>query len=150
MPHKDPETRRAYLRAYKRRNAARMKQAVADSDRARHANNRAAKYGAPGRITLEQVRAILADRTCAYCGSREKVGIDHVIGLHAGGANEPANIVACCRACNASKWRADRPGRWSRLADRCSSCGTDERPHICHGLCTRCYARIRSHARRTA
>jgi hypothetical protein len=30
-------------------------------------------------------------------------------------------------------------GVWSLYGDRCSNCGTSERPHKAYGLCRRCY-----------
>lgn len=39
---------------------------------------------------------------CHYCGG-EGGEIDHVMPLALGGTNEAANLVACCRHCNASK-----------------------------------------------
>lgn len=139
MPHKDTATRRAYLREYKRRNKEHLKPLNADSDRARNANRRAARYGAPGRVTIEDVRSALAAGACAYCGSTRLLGIDHVVPLHLGGSNDRANLVPCCRACNSSKYRQDRPGRWSRQHDCCQGCGTTERRHSARGLCGRCY-----------
>lgn len=139
MPHKDTSARRAYHRQYKRLNKERLKPMNADSDRARHANQRAAKYGAPGRVTIEDVRAVMAAGVCHYCGGDTLLGIDHVIPLHEGGPNERANLVCCCRPCNASKWRADRPGRWSREHDACIECRSTDRAHVAQGYCSRCY-----------
>lgn len=139
MPHKDILDRRAYFREYKRLNRGRRRQMTADSDRARHANDRARAYGAPGRITIADVRAVLAVGACFYCGATDGLGIDHVVPLHKRGPNVRENIVACCHPCNASKHRADRPRRWSWKHDACIQCKTSERPHLALGLCVRCY-----------
>lgn len=140
MPHKDTAVRRAYLREYKRQNKERLKPLNADSDRARNANRRALTYGVSGRLSIEDVRAVLAVGRCHYCGATERLGLDHVIPMHAGGANERANLVACCHACNISKWRLDRPGRWSRDGHECcKGCGTSSRKHVARGYCNRCY-----------
>jgi len=40
---------------------------------------------------------------CAYCGSQDKLGADHVLPLSRGGTNDEANLVACCESCNKSK-----------------------------------------------
>jgi hypothetical protein len=138
MPHKDIEVRRAYHREYRRRNSAIRAAQRPDEDRARHANQRAAKYGAPGRISTSDVRQILSKGRCHYCGSTECLGIDHVIPLYAKGPNEPRNIVPCCHSCNASKHRRDRPGHWSHEHDACVICGTTERKHSSKGRCVSC------------
>ena len=35
-------------------------------------------------------------------------------------------------------------GKWSKLFDSCQSCGTNQKRHLSHGLCTTCYQRQRS------
>ena len=143
MPHKDTETRRRYYREYKRLNKERRREMNADGDRKRHANRRAAAYGSPGILTLADVRAVMRERRCFYCGTDNPpdLGIDHIIPLHAGGPNTRENLVPCCNPCNASKWRSDAPRRWSRLYDECQGCGTTERRHCSKGLCNACYLR---------
>ena len=139
MPYKDPEKYKEYQRAYRRANAEQRAAERPDYDRSRHANQRAAAYGVQGRITVHDVRAVLAAGKCFYCGSTERLGIDHVKPLNEGGANEVSNLVACCHGCNSSKRRGDRPGRWSLLHDACIRCGTTERRHIARGMCSPCY-----------
>lgn len=143
MPHKDTEARRSSSREYKRRNKDRRAVMNADGDRKRHANRRAARYGAPGILTLEDVRYALRERRCFSCGAEnpEWLGIDHGVPLSAGGPNTRENIVACCHSCTASKWRADLPWRWSQRYDACQECGTVERQHTAQGLCQRCWYR---------
>jgi hypothetical protein len=102
------------------------------------ANKRARQYGAPGELTLAEVETIMAAGCCFYCGSSKKLGLDHVIPLHAGGPNRPENIVCACHSCNQSKGRADRPGRWSQLYEACQGCGTTATSHAGRGLCRRC------------
>jgi 5-methylcytosine-specific restriction endonuclease McrA len=53
-------------------------------------------------------RAIISGDPCAYCGrTRETwkptVGVDHIIPVSAGGANDVLNLTACCSLCNSSK-----------------------------------------------
>lgn len=144
MPHKDPTARNEYSRGWKRRNRARLAPRQKAVDAARHANERAARYGSPGRITADQAAAVLARGMCHYCGAPQSLGIDHVKPLAQGGPNTAANLVPACHSCNASKWRQDRPGRWSRQHDQCVSCGTSDVQHWCHGRCKRCYSRERS------
>lgn len=50
-------------------------------------------------------RTILArDRwTCQYCGSEERLTIDHVVPRSKGGEHTWTNVVACCSPCNHQK-----------------------------------------------
>jgi 5-methylcytosine-specific restriction endonuclease McrA len=143
MPYADSTVRAAYLRAWKRRNRGRYKAEAKIYDATKHANERARMYGVTGTLTQEDVRAALAAGRCSYCGTSERLGIDHIEPLHAGGPNTPSNIVAACVPCNVSKWRQDRPGRWARHHERCVDCQTIDRRHLAKGRCTRCYARER-------
>lgn len=43
------------------------------------------------------------DHQCAYCGSKEKLGHDHVFPVSKYGENTSKNIVPACRRCNSSK-----------------------------------------------
>lgn len=122
MPYKDRATRLAYAKSYRDGHSEQRARERPTSDRARHANQRAKRYGVSGRITSRDVRTVLtADARCFYCqrtreelpeiwGQRE-LGIDHRIPLHAGGPNTLANLVPCCHPCNASKFRGDKPYR---------------------------------------
>ena len=132
MPYASAEDRRAYTAAA-------------------HANARAEEYGAPGRITMSEARAIYAAERCYYCGAtrpRPYWAIDHVVPLHAGGVNRPENIRLTCHRCNASKGRADKPGRWSQRYRACRRCRTTTRAHAGRGLCSRCRAAV-SRARKS-
>ncbi len=40
---------------------------------------------------------------CVYCGSTEKLTIDHIVPLAKGGAHIEENLVIACRSCNGSK-----------------------------------------------
>ena len=110
MPYRDPARAQTYNREYKRANRWRYRARQKSFDAARHANERAAKYGRPGVLTPEDVEAVLAAEECRYCGTTEDLGIDHVVGLHdPAGTNYPENIVACCHSCNAKKRRRAAP-----------------------------------------
>ena len=130
-----PDVKREYMRQYRLDHPDLM----VNYARRSGANKRARQYGAPGELTLAEVETILAAGRCFYCGSTKKLGLDHVIPLHAGGPNRPENIVCACHFCNQSKGRADRPGRWSQLYDACQRCGTSERRHWVQGMCRRCH-----------
>lgn len=143
MPYKDAETRRLHSREYGRRyrQSAAGKQAIANSDRARNANRRAASFGVYDRITTADVRKVMAADKCFYCNGRDKLGLDHVVPLARGGPNELTNLVCCCLSCNISKRNGDRPGRWSWDHEVCAICGTTDRRHAARGYCTLCYRR---------
>ena len=42
-------------------------------------------------------------QACCYCGTTEKISIDHLIPLIKGGADYSDNLVWACRSCNSSK-----------------------------------------------
>ena len=43
------------------------------------------------------------DYCCAYCGSDDRMEIEHVRPISKGGAHDISNIVPACQKCNASK-----------------------------------------------
>ncbi len=44
---------------------------------------------------------------CAYCGSEEKLTIDHIIPQCKGGSDFLTNVVCCCHECNQLKSHTD-------------------------------------------
>ena len=46
-------------------------------------------------------------RGCAYCGSADRLSLDHLIPRCAGGADDADNLVLACRSCNSSKQGRD-------------------------------------------
>lgn len=83
---------------------------------AHRANATAKAYGAPGRLTAEDVLAVwTAQPTCIRCGSGR--GIDHRVGFADGGSNELGNLQNLCPSCNVAKSNADRAGRRRRAED---------------------------------
>lgn len=46
---------------------------------------------------------------CVYCGSTDRLTLDHVRPVNKGGGNEPANLATSCLSCNSA--RADRSYR---------------------------------------
>jgi hypothetical protein len=148
MPHKDPDAKRAYLREWKRRNAEKVSRWAKEDDARRHANKRAAIYGASGELTLDDVRAVFAAGRCHYCGCSDALmTIDHVIPLHAKGPNTPDYIVVACRTCNLKKRRGDHPDQWSQEHEACCDCRTTDHPYKSNGRCNPCYSRWRSNGR---
>jgi 5-methylcytosine-specific restriction endonuclease McrA len=59
----------------------------------------------PGmRQQLAVYRDVLAGDPCSYCGATGRdIADDHIDALGRGGADEPMNLTAACRSCNASK-----------------------------------------------
>lgn len=52
------------------------------------------------------VRQFVLDRDnhqCQSCGSRDRLEIDHIKSLAAGGSNDISNLQTLCRSCNARK-----------------------------------------------
>jgi len=45
----------------------------------------------------------MCDYTCTYCGSTEKLSLDHIIPLSKGGPHAQSNLTVACRSCNSSK-----------------------------------------------
>jgi hypothetical protein len=54
----------------------------------------------------ERLKMILP-QACNYCGSRDKLSIDHLIPKAKGGADKPENMVWACRSCNSAKRDTD-------------------------------------------
>jgi hypothetical protein len=50
---------------------------------------------------------MIAPQACYYCGSREKLSVDHLIPKIKGGADESDNLIWACRSCNSSKHGRD-------------------------------------------
>lgn len=66
---------------------------------------RAARYGSGTYLSYTEFTAIRKepDRECVYCGSREKLEIEHVRPLQHSGPNAHWNIVTACHSCNSRK-----------------------------------------------
>ena len=97
---------------------ARWQRENADRSRVNYARWRAKRAEvADSDLTFEQWMQVLArwGFRCAYCGTQDGLGIDHVIPLSAGGSNAQANVVPCCKPCNSKKgvgafaFRSDAP-----------------------------------------
>jgi 5-methylcytosine-specific restriction endonuclease McrA len=104
----DSETRRQHYLT--RREAALASQRKWNADNAHHrrahnANLRASKWGVVGTLTEADVKNAFeqAGGKCAYC-TQSADTIDHIVPMSRGGANVPANIVACCLSCNSKKY----------------------------------------------
>lgn len=74
----------------------------------------------------EWVREMENASQCIYCGSREKLTVDHMIPTSRGGPDHPDNAVMACASCNSSK--GDR-----RLYEFYGLGGRNEVPRIAEG-----------------
>lgn len=103
------------------------------------ANRKAARLGAPGRLTSVDLLLVLeaSDRgegyECAYCGigiSPMSASFDHVDPFDRQGRNERENLVACCMTCQRTKFTKspDELRQWVGLRVECPVCGTVFRP----------------------
>lgn len=144
MPYATAEARSAYQRLYRVRTADRRSARRRMDDIVRHANRRAEQFGAPGKITIQDVRDLLSPgAVCAYCGTEDDLGLDHIRPLARGGANCLDNLQVSCRTCNKRKWIKPSPQSWSIHGPQCVGCGTQDRKHVARGLCNACYRRGR-------
>ena len=99
------EAHREEIRAYRATHRARALVA------ANYANRAARRAGTSAVITAADVLAVWgAEPSCHYCGG-DGIGLDHVIPLSRGGANDPSNLARCCPACNTSK-KDQMPEEW--------------------------------------
>ena len=100
--------------------------------RTRFARKRAANRGALVPLDRQHLlnRFALFGNRCAYCGSGDRLTVDHVIPLKAGGLDEASNIAPACVRCNCSKNAAPvetwyrrqeffTEARWAQLQRRC-------------------------------
>ena len=56
------------------------------------------------KVPYSRKNVFIRDRhTCQYCGTHERLSIDHVVPSSKGGKTSFENCVACCVACNLKK-----------------------------------------------
>jgi 5-methylcytosine-specific restriction endonuclease McrA len=53
-------------------------------------------------VTVKEIIKMYAS-VCTYCGSSDKIEIDHIVPLSKGGRHSIGNLTPACRMCNASK-----------------------------------------------
>lgn len=64
------------------------------------------------------------NHACRYCGGvapDATITVDHVVPVALGGSDDPSNLVAACKDCNAGK--SSVPAGVHRSGDECSRCG---------------------------
>ena len=124
----NPESHREYSRQWRKDNP----EMHCEQSRRRRALSRSASQRAIIPLTLGQVRerfALFGDR-CAYCGFAERLTVDHVLPLTAGGLDEVDNIAPACVSCNSGKkdrqvevWYCRQPffteTRWRKIRRHC-------------------------------
>jgi 5-methylcytosine-specific restriction endonuclease McrA len=93
---KNPEMEKARKKRYRERN----REAVANREREKTYARRAKQKGSP---ELALLMGELVKQPCVYCGSTERITIDHVVPLSRGGKHEAENLAPACLPCNASK-----------------------------------------------
>jgi 5-methylcytosine-specific restriction endonuclease McrA len=120
-----PEAHRAENAAYYTRNAARLKQRIAQYHlanpavvRAKSQKHRALRLAAEGAFRPEDWKALVLAHAgrCAYCGTTGLLEPDHRIALSRGGSNHIENILPACHRCNARKHRMTEAEFRARLA----------------------------------
>lgn len=52
-------------------------------------------------------RRVLAAGGCAYCGSADRLEVDHILAWSKGGTHDETNLQCLCKSCNSSKQAKD-------------------------------------------
>jgi len=92
---KNKEARAAYASEWVKANP--------EKNRAKRSRRRALELSAKTYLVTSQDMGKLYSKKCVYCGSMEKIEIDHVIPLSRGGSHSIGNLVPSCQYCNRSK-----------------------------------------------
>lgn len=122
---RNPEKAKEHDRRYRQNNpeaayAAQLKWRLNNQDHLRQLHkdyadkNREAKYASKHRhqartrgrevdLVLRKEIKRLYHSPCIYCGTEERITLDHLIPLSRGGNHTIGNLASACRSCNASK-----------------------------------------------
>lgn len=91
-------------------NMERHKQYTAISKRRNHlaiaadTRRRNARRKANGIFVISKKELLkLSQQPCFYCGSKERLTVDHVIAIARGGRDSIGNLVSACKSCNSRK-----------------------------------------------
>jgi hypothetical protein len=60
-------------------------------------------------IPLAVRRRVMAVGKCAYCGSTDRLELDHIVPYSKGGAHEEHNFQCLCKKCNRRKYNKIEP-----------------------------------------
>lgn len=93
----------------------------------------------PADLAQVHCRLDLFGGRCAYCGSAERITIDHVLALSKGGLDESSNLAPACRSCNSSKraqlvegWYRRQSffseARWRKIQQHCPGAASGQLP----------------------
>jgi len=91
----NPEKFKHYTSVSKKKN----KEAIAANTRRRNARRKANGIYAIAKKELIK----LNQGPCFYCGSKERITIDHVVAIDRGGTDSIGNLVPACKSCNSRK-----------------------------------------------
>lgn len=91
----NPKRHAEYMSISKKRNHL----AVAANTRRRNARRKA---NGIYKVTKKELQR-LAQTPCFYCGSKERLTVDHVIAIARGGTDSIGNLVSACKSCNSQK-----------------------------------------------
>lgn len=93
------------IREYKRVYQKRYNKTEKGNASLRAKNIRRNRHNGTGDLTAMQWQGILElfEFRCAYCGSTEKLSMEHIIPVSKGGALTKANIIVACQHCNSSR-----------------------------------------------
>jgi len=102
----NPDSSRSYHQKHKERDRAYARQWRKDNpekarERFRRYNARK-KNASVGSVDIQAVYDYWGS-ACIYCGDTERLEIDHIVALAAGGSHTQDNLAPSCRKCNASK-----------------------------------------------
>jgi 5-methylcytosine-specific restriction endonuclease McrA len=91
----NPEKFKHYQRISKKRN----KESIAADSRRRNARRKA-----NGVFAIAKKELIKLNRgPCFYCGSLDRITVDHVVAIARGGTDSIGNLVPACKSCNSQK-----------------------------------------------
>jgi hypothetical protein len=133
----NPEKAKEKQIRYREANRAKVRERT----RKRQSMRRAARRRAILAFNAEQIemQKKLFGHKCAYCGSSDRLSIDHVMALAAGGLDEISNILPACLTCNCSKqswpveeWYRKQPffteSRWRKIRRHCPAATIGQLP----------------------
>jgi 5-methylcytosine-specific restriction endonuclease McrA len=107
---KNKDARKAYVVAWQKANPEKFKQYMSVSKKrnkeaiAANTRRRNARRKANGIYLISKKELIkLGKGPCFYCGSLERITIDHVVAIGRGGTDSIGNLVPACKSCNSRK-----------------------------------------------